>query len=49
VHDIIFPEINTGEDGKQAEALVAANRLRTEYVITNPFYNYLDRTKVNGI
>lgn len=49
VHDIKFPEINTGEDGKQAEALVAANRLGTEYEIKEPFYFYLDRTKENGI
>lgn len=49
IKDIRFPESNFGEDGVWSERLHSANVLKNEYEITKPFYNYLSRTKVNGI
>jgi len=49
INDIKFPDQSWGEDGKWSEALHASGVLKNEYEITEPFYYYLDRTKVNGI
>lgn len=46
---ILFPESNFGEDGQWSERIHAAGCLKTEYEITKPFYNYLSRTKIEGI
>lgn len=46
---IKFPESNFGEDGQWSERIHAAGCLKTEYEISTPFYNYLSRTKVDGI
>lgn len=42
---IKFPESNFGEDGQWSEKVAAEKCLQTEYEITEPFYNYLSRTK----
>lgn len=49
IKDIKFQPKNFGEDGCWSEDLAKANVLKTEYKIDKPFYNYLSRTKVNGI
>jgi len=49
IKDIKFQEKNFGEDGCWSEELFKSGVLKTEYEITTPFYNYLSRTKVNGI
>jgi hypothetical protein len=46
---IKFQEKNFGEDGCWSEDVHREGCLKTEYEITEPFYNYLSRTKVNGI
>lgn len=46
---ILFPESNFGEDGQWSERVHAAGCLKTEYEITKPFYNYLSRTKHDGV
>lgn len=49
IKNIKFQEKNFGEDGCWSEDLFKADVLKKEYEITKPFYNYLDRTKFNGI
>lgn len=49
IKDIKFPDKSWGEDGCWSELLHKSGMLKNEYSITKPFYNYLDRTKVNGI
>ncbi len=49
IKDIKFQHKNFGEDGCWSEDIAKANVLKTEYEITEPFYNYLFRTKQNGI
>ena len=49
IKGIKFPDQIEGEDGKFSEALHAAGVLKNEYIIDEPFYFYLDRTKENGI
>lgn len=49
IADIKFPDISWGEDGRWAESLYASGVLKTEYIIQRPFYNYLARTKTDGI
>lgn len=46
---IKFPESNFGEDGQWSERVIDADCLKKEYEINEPFYYYLDRTKVNGV
>lgn len=46
---IKFHEKNFGEDGCWSEDIAREKCLQTEYEITKPFYNYLMRTKVDGI
>lgn len=46
---IKFQEKNFGEDGCWSEDIQKERCLKTEYNIEQPFYNYLDRTKENGI
>jgi len=49
IKDIKFQEKNFGEDGCWSEDVQKAGVLKNEYNIDKPFYNYLARTKVNGI
>lgn len=49
VKDIIFEDKNFGEDGCFSEELARQNKVKTEYEITEPFYQYLFRSKENGI
>lgn len=49
IKDLRFQEKNFGEDGCWSEDLAKAGTLKHEYTITKPFYNYLSRTKVDGI
>lgn len=49
IKDIQFQEKNFGEDGCWSEDLAKAGVLKREYEITEPFYNYLARTKNDGI
>jgi hypothetical protein len=49
IKDIKFQEKNFGEDGCWSEDVAKAGVLKREYEITKPFYNYLFRTKVNGV
>lgn len=44
-----FQEKNFGEDGCWSEDIAKHGCLKTEYLIEKPFYNYLFRTKHNGI
>jgi len=46
---IKFQEKNFGEDGCWSEDIAREGCLKNEYEITKPFYNYLFRTKANGI
>ena len=46
---IKFQEKNFGEDGCWSEDIAKEGCLKTEYEITEPFYNYLFRTKTDGI
>lgn len=46
---IKFQEKNFGEDGCWSEDIAREKCLQTEYEITKPFYNYLMRTKIDGI
>lgn len=46
---IKFQEKDFGEDGCWSEDVQREGCLKTEYEITKPFYNYLARTKTNGI
>lgn len=43
--DILFEHKNDGEDGCWSEELARRNVLKTEYEITEPFYQYLFRSK----
>lgn len=49
VKHVRFVDQNFGEDGKWSEEIARQNLLQSEYHIDKPFYNYLFRTKVNGI
>lgn len=49
IKDIKFPDKIFGEDGVFSELLHEAGVLKNEYEINSPFYNYLSRTKVDGI
>jgi hypothetical protein len=49
IKDIAFEHKNFGEDGCFSEDIHKAGVLKKEYEITKPFYNYLFRTKHNGI
>lgn len=49
IKDIRFQEKNFGEDGCWSEDVAAAGVLKREYEITKPFYNYLFRTKHDGL
>lgn len=49
IKDIKFQEKNFGEDGCWSEDLAKAGVLKNEYEITKPFYNYLFRSKPDGI
>jgi hypothetical protein len=44
-----FQEKNFGEDGCWSEDIAKGGFLKTEYQIEKPFYNYLFRTKHDGI
>lgn len=46
---INFQEKNFGEDGCWSEDVAKEQLLKREYEITKPFYNYLFRTKHDGI
>ena len=49
IKDIKFQEKNFGEDGCWSEDIAKAGVLKNEYEITKPFYNYLFRSKANGL
>lgn len=49
VKDVKFVDSNFGEDGKWSEEIARLDLLKSEYHIDKPFYNYLFRTKQNGI
>lgn len=49
IKDIKFQEKNFGEDGCWSEDIHKAGVLKREYHIAKPFYNYLFRSKPNGI
>ncbi|MES2287586.1 MAG: hypothetical protein V4547_17965 [Bacteroidota bacterium] len=49
VKDIIFEDKNDGEDGVFSEELARQDRVKTEFEIAEPFYQYLFRSKENGI
>lgn len=49
IKDIKFQDKTWGEDGCWSEDLAKADVLKNEYEITKPFYNYLSRTKEDGI
>lgn len=49
VKDVRFVDSNFGEDGKWSEEIARLDLLKSEYHIDKPFYNYLFRTKQNGI
>ncbi len=49
IKDLKFQEKNFGEDGCWSEDLAKDGKLKNEYEIKTPFYNYLFRTKVNGL
>jgi hypothetical protein len=49
IKDIKFQHKNFGEDGCWSEDLHRSGVLKNEYEIETPFYNYLFRTKHDGI
>lgn len=49
IKNIQFPDKAWGEDGCWSEDLAKADVLKNEYEINSPFYNYLSRTKIDGI
>jgi hypothetical protein len=49
IESIKYNDSNFGEDMTHAMEVAKLGVLKNEYEITEPFYNYLDRTKVNGI
>lgn len=49
IADIKYPHTNFGEDMTHAEEVAKLGRLNTEYWIEPVIYNYLFRTKTNGI
>lgn len=49
IKDIPFRDITVGEDGNWSVDIAKAGVLKNQYEITEPFYFYEERTKINGI
>lgn len=49
IKDIPFRDITVGEDGNWSVDIAKAGVLKRELLITEPFYFYEERTKVDGI
>lgn len=49
IESVRYNNSSFGEDMTHAMEVAKLGVLKNEYEITEPFYNYLDRTKVNGL